>query len=345
MSQAKLRVAIAGCHRQTSREPGSHNWATAFDAADETFIAAVFDHGAEIRGEFAECWGEVPAFTDYEQMLRDTQPDIVCIATRQTMHADQVELAIGHGARGLLIDKPLATSLGEADRVHRACQENNVPLALGLDRRWWPSYRAIRELIESGAIGEVAGANAYALPNLINHGCHWYDTLMLLLGDLEPRWVSGFVDDVSGEAPESLRRLDPSGRAQLGFDGGIVAYVTPVGGPSLSFELIGTEDRLMILSDSREARLFGPSGKPGDSVRPVELRPVEEGWPAGPALVRDLARAIAEGGRTACDIEHARRATEIGFAIHESSAAAGARVSLPLQNRSRKIDSFPWGNE
>lgn len=344
-SPSEFRVAIAGCHRQTQRKPGSHNWATAFDAVEGTSIAAVFDLGAETRQEFLDCWGDVPAHEDYEQMLREVRPDIVCIATRQTMHADQVELAIEHGVRGLLIDKPLATSLEEADRIHRACRENGVPLAFGLDRRWWRSYHCIRELIARGDLGEVVGATAYALPNLINHGCHWYDTLMLLLGDPEPKWVSGFVDDVSGEPPESMRRLDPSGRAQVGFDGDVVAYITPSGGPRLAFEIVGTEDRLMVINDGREAFLFRSSGGEGDGARPVELPAMEEGWPAGPAMVRDLVGAVAQGGRTSCDIEQARRATEIGFAIHESSAGDGVRVSLPLVNRSGKIDSYPWGNE
>jgi len=344
-SQSELRVAIAGCHRQTHRKPGSHNWATAFDAVEGTTIAGIFDLGVETRQEFLDCWGDVAAFDDYEQMLRKLRPDIVCIATRQTMHADQVELAVELDVRGLLVDKPLATSLEESDRIYQACQTNGVPLAFGLDRRWWFNYRVARELIERGGIGKVVGAAAYGLPNIINHGCHWYDTLMLLLGDPEPAWVSGFVDDVSGEPPESTRRLDPSGRAQLAFDGDVIAYITPSGGPRMSFEILGTEARLMIINDGREAFLFRSSGEEGDGPRPVKLPPVGDGWPAGPAMVRDLVRAIRDGSRTRCDVEEARRATEIGSAIHESSSLGGARVDLPLANRSRKIESYPWGNE
>ena len=62
-------------------------------------------------------------------------------------------------------------------------------------------------------------------------------------------------------------------------------------------------------------------------------------------MVADLARAVREGGRTACDIAEARRATEIGFALHSSSAQDGVRVPLPAADRMLKIESFPWGNE
>ena len=96
----KLRVAVAGCHRMTHRTPGSHNFATAFHVVPETDVVAVFDLGAETRTEFVDCWrevwGDIPTYHDYQQMLGEIQPDLLCIATRQTMHADQIEL----GCRG-----------------------------------------------------------------------------------------------------------------------------------------------------------------------------------------------------------------------------------------------------
>ena len=45
------------------------------------------------------------------------------------------------------------------------------------------------------------------------------------------------------------------------------------------------------------------------------------------------------------DVPHIRRATEIGFAIHESHAAGGAAVNLPVTNRTPRIDPRPWGND
>ena len=134
-SQDKLRVAVAGCHRMTHRTPGSHNFAAAFHAVPETDVAAVFDLGADTRTEFADCWrevwGDVPTYHDYGQMLGEIQPDLLCLATRQTMHADQIELAVQAGVRGILCDKPLVTSLAELDRIVAACQEVPLLLAIG----------------------------------------------------------------------------------------------------------------------------------------------------------------------------------------------------------------------
>ena len=62
-------------------------------------------------------------------------------------------------------------------------------------------------------------------------------------------------------------------------------------------------------------------------------------------MVSDLVSSIHSGKRTACDIDQARRATEIGFAIHQSSLSNGKRINLTDLDRSIRIESFPWGNE
>ena len=70
------------------------------------------------------------------------------------MHADQIEQAIEAGVRGILCDKPLATSLDEMDRIVAAGKGQGVPLAFGLDRRWTPAYRYLRQVLAEGAIGD-----------------------------------------------------------------------------------------------------------------------------------------------------------------------------------------------
>ncbi len=59
----------------------------------------------------------------------------------------------------------------------------------------------------------------------------------------------------------------------------------------------------------------------------------------------ELIKAIRTGGRTLCDVEETRRATEIGFALHASNDLGGARVSIPVENRAIRINGRPWGIE
>ena len=350
-NSGSLRVAMVGVHRSLARTPAHHNWATAFDAVPETSIAAVFDLGAETRDEFLACWGsELPAYDDYQRMLAEVQPDLVCIATHQRMHADQIEQAIAAGVRGILCDKPLVTSLAEMDRIVAACRGNGVPLAFGLDRRWTPAYRYLRRVLADGAIGAVTSVLGYGLPNLINHGCHWYDTMLALAGDAEPTWVSGEAVDVSGEPADSRASMDPTGNGQMGLSNGVLGYVSQHG-TGLSFEVLGENGRLLILDDARTVHLLGIEtgaqlgAMPQHRPQPLDLPAPPGGWTTGPAAVQDLVQAVNTGSNTACDLDEARRATEIGFALHASSVAGGARVEVPVADRSLRVESYPWGNE
>ena len=261
------------------------------------------------------------------------------------MHADQIELAVQSGVRGILCDKPLATSLEELDRISAACQD--VPLLFALDRRWYARYRFLRGQLADGIIGPVTSITAYGLSNLINHGCHWYDTLLALAGDVAPEWVSGFVEDISGEPAESRKRLDPSGRAQIGLSNGVVLYITADGrhqGPGLpmSFEVIGENGRLFLLNDATESFVWHENDP--SNIHRLELPQETEPWPAGRAMVEDLINAVHSGGRTACDIKEAFPATEIGFAIHLSAKQQGAQIQLPAETRSLRIKSYDWGS-
>ena len=340
-----LRVAIAGCHRMLKPQLAGHNFAAAFAAVPETEMVAVYDRGAETRADFVRCWGKVTAYDDYTRMLREVQPDLLCIATRQTLHAAQIEEAAAAGVRGILCDKPLATTLLEADRIVAACREHTITLTFALDRRWHEPYRTLRQRIADGIVGKVTSVFAYGSINLINHGCHWYDTALMLVGDPEPLWVSGWVDDLVNEAADSRRRLDPPGRGQVGLSDGATLTVTPDGGRP-AFEVIGEAGRLLILHDAEACYLWTEKGEDGHvGLRPLVVPTNGDSWPAGPAMVRDLVAAVTSHATTACDSEQARRATEIGFAIHLSHLREGSRIMLPAIDRTLSIPSFAWGNE
>ena len=338
--QTKYRVAVAGCHRMLDRTLAVHNFAAAFNAVSETEVVAVFDYGAETREQFTACWrevwGDVSAYDDYGRMLEEVRPDLLCITTRQTMHADQIEAGVEAGVRGIICDRPLATTLSEMDRIVKACED--TPLLFALDRRWSAPYVYLRENM-ADLVGEVSGLVTFGLRNTIYHGCHWYDATLALLGDPEPVWVGGLIDHTGSD--DELRRMDPPSRAQIGMDNGVVAYVTP-DGTGQNFEITGEKGRLSIFAEASAAylRLEGD-----DETQAISLPTAGENWPTGPAMVHDLVEAVKSGGQTGCNIDHARRATEIGFAIHSSSAGDGVKVSLPASDRSLRVESFPWGNE
>ena len=185
-------MAVAGCHRQTTRPLAGHNFSSALAVSPDVELVGVFDHGAQTRAVYADCWG-VPAHGTLVSLLAATAPDILVIAARQTMHAEMVEAAVAAGVRGLLVDKPLCASLGEADRITAACERAGVPLLFALDRRWSSRWEAVRAAVASGAVGGVQAVSVYGVSNTVNHGCHYTDLALGLMGDPEPRWVSALL--------------------------------------------------------------------------------------------------------------------------------------------------------
>ena len=252
--------------------------------------------------------------------------------------------------RGILCDKPFVTTLAEADAALDACRKSGLAIAYGTEMRWDAAYRLLAQRLRDGLVGEVRAILGYGAPNLIFHGCHWYDTALLLAGDPEPLWVSGRVDAVAADEPDEGRRLDPPGRAWVGLDNGVLLTLLPEGG-GRGFSVIGSGGRLEIVNDAHQAYLWEatPGGRGADRLAAapaaLEVPQPDTPWPRGATLVRDLAQAVCAGGATQGDVPHIRRATEIGFAIHESHAAGGAAVSLPVTNRTRSIDPRPWGND
>lgn len=342
MEEPRYRVAIAGCHRMLDRRLVGHNWASGIAAVPRAEIVGVFDKGEETRQAFVECWGPLPAFDDFGAMLEAIRPDIVCVTTRQTMHAEQIEQAAAFGVRGIICEKPLATSLGEAERIAAACQRHNVTFTFGLDRRWFPFYRTLVQSLRDGLIGELRTITSFGLLNLINHGCHWYDRVLDLAGDPEVAWVSGDVDPLADLPADSPRHLDPPGTCQIAFDNGVRAFVSPAG-PGMGFDLVGSAGRLVLLHDGVETQLwsFGEAGTP-PVKQDLAFTPPP---PALPLAVADLINAIDRGMPTIADIDVARRATEIGFAVHQSHREGGRRITPAEIDRDLRIASFPWGNE
>ena len=351
-SESSLRVAIGGLHRMLKPDLTHHNWAAAFAAVSETHVVAAYDRVAATREEFQarwrDAWGDIPMYDDFPGMIEESRPDILMLSTGHWNHADHIELAVRAGVRGILCEKPFVTSMAEADRILATCTDAKVPLAFGLDRRWSDDYLTLRALLSDGAIGTVTGVAAFGVPNLINHGCHSFDTALALAGDGEPTWASGFVDKLpEDEPPDSHRPLDPPGRGWIGLDNGTHLVIAPESIPRETYTVHGTRGRLVIVDEAPQAYLWQTDSKSGRvslEPRTVDIPPLAGPWPSGPAAVRDLVQAVLTGGTTACDLQEAMRTTEIGFAIRASDAANGARVAIPLVDRTHRVRLFEWGN-
>ena len=101
----------------------------------------------------AEFRAERP-YLDLEAMLADPGIDVIYVATPNQMHAEQACRAIAAG-KAVLVEKPLATSVADAERIGREAANTNCFVMEGMWTRFLPAVRAARKLVETGAIGEI----------------------------------------------------------------------------------------------------------------------------------------------------------------------------------------------
>merc|ERR1712096_151935 len=89
---------------------------------------------------WAEEWPDVATYTDHRQMLAEARLDIVTVATSDHKHADLVVDAAQAGAKGIFCEKPMATSMADADRMLSATDANDTILSIDHTRRWQPLW-------------------------------------------------------------------------------------------------------------------------------------------------------------------------------------------------------------
>lgn len=109
------------------------------------------------RVQVAEQW-QVPFYQNIEALLVQAKPDGVIIATPNHLHADVAEVCATHGVH-LLVEKPIADTLADAERIRRAAQQAGVQVLVGHHRRHNPLIAQARALIQAGALGKLIGVS------------------------------------------------------------------------------------------------------------------------------------------------------------------------------------------
>ncbi len=101
-----------------------------------------------------EVIGIPQVFDDYRTMLERERLDIVVFCPENARHGEVAEAIAAHGAH-MVTEKPMAASLAEALRMARAARANGVTLMINWPTTWSPAVRAMKTLIDQGAVGDV----------------------------------------------------------------------------------------------------------------------------------------------------------------------------------------------
>jgi len=90
--------------------------------------------------------------SSYDEALRDPAVHAVVLATPHSRHRIQVEAAAAAG-KHVFCEKPFALTRADAECAIAACRSAGVALGVGHNRRFWPSIKALRELLAGGTLG------------------------------------------------------------------------------------------------------------------------------------------------------------------------------------------------
>jgi predicted dehydrogenase len=138
------------------------------------FVRAV-DASPEKASAFAEQRG-LPLSGDFDALLEDRAIQALVIVTPHSLHRRMVEAAARAGKHAFC-EKPLALTLADAQAMVDACERAGVVLAVGHNRRLWPSMQALARLVSSGELGLVLHIEAhFSNDNSTNAAGSWRDS-------------------------------------------------------------------------------------------------------------------------------------------------------------------------
>jgi glucose-fructose oxidoreductase len=99
-------------------------------------------------------------FTDYRACLETAKPDLVVLCPATAQHGEWTERVAAYGVN-ILVEKPFAASLAEADRMTAAVARSGKLLAINWPLAWVPAHRTAKRLVDEGVIGEVREVHYY----------------------------------------------------------------------------------------------------------------------------------------------------------------------------------------
>ena len=337
-----LKVGVIGCGGMASNHVLSYLTCRRFE------ISAISDLSKQAMVDFDNRFSE---FADYHpkhysdalSMLESEEIDVVSIGTWHKGHAKWTIAAASSRPKAILCEKPMAEDLGHAEQMLVACKRNDVKLAIAHQRRFLPSYVAVRELVLEGAIGKIDLVKAVSGNGLLNNASHLFDMFRFVLGDDDCDWAMGSIERNSDRYERSTR-IEDRALCMFGFKGGTEGIVLGdftsdhyhgcmIYGTEGVIDLRTEHYRLMNESTKGHWETRTPAGK--------YIQPGEEGFEykeSGTLQAEELADWV-EGKIDSHrgDSINGFKAVEMACAIYDS-ARLHEVVNLPLETRDYPLD-------
>ena len=346
-----MKYVLIGCGRISP----NHIAAAQENNLDITALCDIVSENIEEKIKRFKLPPDIRRYTDYKEMLEKEKPELAGIATESGKHA-QVALDCIKAGCNIIIEKPIAMSLEEADAIIKASDETGVKVCACHQNRFNKSIQKIREALEEGRFGRLLHGTAHIRWNrgenyykqapwrgtweqdggaLMNQCIHNIDLLRWMMGD-DIIEVMAYTDRLNHDYIQA----EDLGLALIKFKNGSYGVVEG----TTNIYPANLEETLYIFGETGTIKAGGKSvniieewhfadGK--DNAEEVKAKYHEAptnvyGFGHTP-LYKDVIDAINTNRQPFIDAHTGRRALELVLAIYKS-AAEGKPVKLPLEH-------------
>ncbi len=314
-------------------------------------LVSVCSRNPERAQAFAERHGARRWTTDYRELVRDPEVEVICVLAPTGLHAEMT-IAAAEAGKHALVEKPLEANLAAAHRMIRACRDADVRLGVIFQMRFGRVARELGKLLRAGGLGEIYLADAvdkssrtaayYAsaawrgTEALEGGGCLMTQSIHIV--DLLQHLV-GPVASVTGRIATKRHAIEveDTAIALLRFENGAMGTVTSTTSvrPALVSRLEIHGERGTVVANAQYDRflVWDVEGFPGPPGLPemTEWVDTDDPW-AYPQTrhriqLRDMADAVRAGRDPVLTGEEALRSLRVVQAIRHSSRI-GREVAL-----------------
>ena len=145
----QINWGFIGCGEVTEKKSGP-----AFNEVEGSQVVAVMSRSENKARSYAERHHVRKWYTDASELIEDPDVNAIYIATPPSSHATFAIMAMRAG-KPCYIEKPLAASYNDCIRINRISEQTGVPCFVAYYRRYLPYFQKVKEIIESGTIGNV----------------------------------------------------------------------------------------------------------------------------------------------------------------------------------------------
>jgi len=318
-------------------------------------LGAIADIDEDNLQTFGETW-EIPPekrYQSHKKMLQEESFDVISICTPTMFHHDHVIDAAASDADPEVIwcEKPIASSVQEANEMREICEKTNTELVINHSHRFTDKLQQLQELIiEEDLIGDIKSVHGQFRMELLRNSTHLLDTI-LFLTDSRGKKVAGFISE-ENEAVDSLdvstEITDSGGGGFVLLEDGVFTTIdctVPRDMSSMAYIIVGTKGKLYLNNDDGEWRYWTLTD---DGHEEREVPGITSAW----TWDEDYRESFVNAAEHIVDIlnndadnisdgESATYSLEVIIAFYLSHHAGGT-IDLPLATPLKEISVMSW---